>query len=86
MDFEQLNPFELYGINPGGKSAAASGGGGDVLPPTTASYGDQVTVPWHPDSPAFWLLILGAATLVGIIGASLDVRAGKRHASVKIGD
>jgi len=86
MDFEQLNPFELYGINPGGKSAAASGGGGDVLPTTSAMSGDHAMVPWHPDSPAFWLVILGGATLIGIIGASFDVRAGRRHASVKIGD
>jgi hypothetical protein len=86
MDFDQLNPWELYGINPGGRTAASSGGGGDVLPPTSSMSGDYVSVPWHPDSPAFWLLILGGATLIGIIGASLDVRAGKRHASVKIGD
>lgn len=86
MDFNQLTPYELFGINPGGRTAASSGGGGDVLPPTSSMTGDNAMVPWHPDSAAFWLLILGAATLVGIIGASFDVRAGKRHASIKVGD
>lgn len=86
MDFSQLNPTDLYGIPAGGRTAAANGGGGDVLPHTDAMVGDNAMVPWHPDSPVFWVVILGAATVLGIVGASLDVRAGKRHASVKVGD
>jgi len=86
MDFDQLTPFQMFGVNPGGATAAASGGGGEALPSVSAQYGDHGMNPLHPDSPVFWVAILSAATLLGIIGASLDVRAGKRHASVKVGD
>ncbi|MGH3414909.1 MAG: hypothetical protein ACRDVE_18125 [Actinocrinis sp.] len=86
MDFDQLNPQTLYGINPGRATASAHGGGGDTLPSTDAMTGDGAMIPWSPDSPIFWLVILGGATVLGIIGASFDVRAGKRHASVKVGD
>lgn len=86
MDFDQLNPASLYGIQRGGPTAASSGGGGQFLPPSDAMYGDGAMVPWSLDSPVAWVVILGAATALGILGASLDVRAGKRHASVKVGD
>lgn len=86
MEFDQLNPWDLLGINPGAATAADNGGGGDTLPSSSSMVGDGADTPWNPDSAAFWVLILGAATLLGIIGASFDVRAGRRHASVKIGD
>jgi hypothetical protein len=86
MDFGQLNPRDLYGISGGGPRAASNGGGGQFLPRTDAMAGDGAMIPWSPDSPIFWFVILGSATALGIIGASLDVRAGKRHASVKVGD
>lgn len=86
MDFSQLNPFDMYGINPGSPGAAASGGGGEQLPTSGGPLGDGGATPWNPDSPMFWLMILAAATLLGIVGASLDVRAGHKHASVKIGN
>lgn len=86
MDFDQLNPANLYGIGRGGATAAAHGGGGDLLPRTDAMVGDGAMIPWSPDSPIFWVVMLTAATALGIFGASFDVRAGKRHASVKVGD
>lgn len=86
MDFSQLNPTDLYGIKAGGPAASAHGGGGDTLPHTDAMVGDGAMVPWSPDSPMFWVVILAAATALGIVGASLDVRAGRRHASVTVGD
>lgn len=86
LDQMDFTAADLFGLNPGAPSAAAHGGGGDVLPPTSTMAGDQGMVPWHPDSPMFWLVLIGGATLLGILGASFDVRAGKRHASVKVGD
>lgn len=86
MDFDQLSPAALYGIKPGAPGPAAHGGGLHVLPSSDAMSGDGAMTPWSPDSPVFWFVVLGAATALGIIGASLDVRAGKRHASMEIGD
>lgn len=86
MDFDQLNPSDLYGISRGGQRAAANGGGGQFLPSTDSMSGDGAMIPWSPDSPIFWAALLGAGTLLGILGASIDVRAGRRHASVKVGD
>jgi len=86
MDFDQLNPGNLYGMPLGGARAASSGGGGQFLPHTDSMSGDGAMIPWSPDSPIFWAALLGAGTLLGILGASIDVRAGKRHASVKVGD
>jgi hypothetical protein len=86
MDFAQLTPWEQYGINPGSPTATSHGGGGQTLPSVDTAFGDNAMIPWHPDSPVFWAVVLGVATIAGIIGASVDVRAGKRHASVKVGD
>lgn len=86
MDFSQLNPFDMYGVNPGSPGPNANGGGLEQLPGSSAMYGDGSQVPWNPDSPLFWFGCLAALTLFGILGASLDVRAGHKHASVKIGN
>lgn len=86
MDFDQLNPSDLYGIPRGGPRASDHGGGGQFLPPSDVMSDDGAMTPWSLDSPVAWFVILGAATALGILGASLDVRAGKRHASVKVGD
>jgi len=86
MDFDQLNPANLYGIGRGAPRAASNGGGGQFLPHTDSMSGDGAMIPWSPDSPIFWAALLATGTLLGILGASIDVRAGKRHASVKVGD
>lgn len=78
---QQMTPGNLLGITPGMSSKAA----GAALPPTTAGSGDMVAVPWHPDSPFFWLAIVAGATVFGVFGASVKVRAFKGHAGASIG-
>lgn len=78
--FDGLSPSRLLGISPANQTKAA----GDTLPPTTLTGGDMASLPWHPDSPTFWLVAVAGATLLGLIGASVEVRAfkGKARASV----
>lgn len=77
----RMSATALLGIRAGTGSGAA----GAALPPTTAGAGDAVSVPWHPDSPVFWLLLLTGATVLGITGASVKVRAFKARAGAGIG-
>ena len=77
-----MTPQNLLGLNPGTGSKAA----GSSLPPTSVAGGDNAYVPWSPDSPMFWFVVIAGATVIGIAGASVKVRAFKRHASVDIGN
>jgi hypothetical protein len=79
---QRMTPANLLGLSPGAGSRSAAGA---ALPPTTAGGGDRVAVPWHPDSPLFWLLLIGGATVAGITGASVKVRAFKGRAGASIG-
>lgn len=78
---EQLTPQALLGVSPAYASRAA----GASLPPTTVSGADRAAVPWHPDSPTFWVLLIAGATVAGIAGASVHVRAFKGRAGLDIG-
>jgi hypothetical protein len=76
-----LSPAALLGLSPAKQSKAA----GQALPPTSVTGGDNAYVPWHPDSPTFWLLAIGVGTIFGLLGASIQVRAGKGKAGANIG-
>ena len=80
--YGNLSPANLLGLSPASGSKAA----GAALPPTSVMGGDHAFVPWHPDSPLFWLAAITAATVLGITGASVRVRAFKRRASVEVGE
>lgn len=78
---QSLSPAALLGLSPANQSKAA----GAALPPTSVTGGDNAYVPWHPDSPTFWLLAIGVATIFGVVGASVNVRAGKGKAGAHLG-
>lgn len=71
-----------YGITP-----ATSGSAGNSLPATssTASASDMGGIPWHPDSPTFWLALFAGATLLGWAGAEFGGRVGPAKGEVKVG-
>jgi len=79
---QRMTPANLFGLNPGAPSKAA----GHALPLTSVTGGDRAFVPWSPDSPVFWLVVVAGATLLGLTGASVKVRAFKRRASVDVGE
>lgn len=78
---QRMTPASLFGLSPGAPSKAA----GQALPPTSVMGGDRAFVPWHPDSPVFWLLLITGATVLGITGASVKVRAFKGRGSANLG-
>lgn len=75
------SPSSLFNISPGGHG----GGAGETLPRTSHMVGDRGAVPWSPDSPQFWAVGLLAATLLGIVGASVSFRAGPARAGASLG-
>lgn len=79
---QRMTPAALLGLSPGAGSKAA----GQSLPPTSVAGGDSAMVPWHPDSPIFWLVAIGGLTVLGITGASVRVRAFKKRATVELGE
>lgn len=78
---QRMTPASLLGLSPAGGSKAA----GQALPPTSVAGGDNAYVPWHPDSPIFWLAALAGLTVLGITGASVKLRAFKGRAGLNIG-
>jgi len=78
---QRMVPSQLLGLNPASGSKAA----GAALPPTSVAGGDMAMVPWHPDSPVFWLLLVGGLTVFGVAGASAKVRLGKGHVGAELG-
>lgn len=78
MDYMQgFTAQQVLGIVPTKAGASAAG---DQLPPSSHMAGDHGAVPWSHQSQHFWFLVLGALAITGVVGASVDVRAGKRHA------
>lgn len=76
-----MTPSSLLGLPAGTGSKAA----GASLPPVTHSGPDKGAVPWHPDSPLFWLVVIGGLTVAGVTGASVRVRAFKGRAGAEVG-
>ena len=84
MQTYQAFSASAFGINPGKATPGAAGAG---VPPTTsgAAGNDKGMLPWHPDSPTFWLALLAGATVLGIFGAEVAGRVGKGTAKVQVG-
>ena len=77
-----LTASRLLGVGLASGSSAA----GEALPPTTAAYGDRQQLPWHPDSPTFWLIAIAGATVLGLAGIEVRGRVGKGRAGANIGN
>jgi hypothetical protein len=82
---EQASVVNLLGMSQG--QGRLSGYEGSSLPASTYSGGDQAAVPWSPDSPLFWGAVIAIGTLLGFLGASVHVRAGRRfRAGAEVND
>ena len=81
---QESSVSNLLGISPG--QSRLPGYEGSQLPASTYSGSDQAAVPWSPDSPLFWGGVLLAGTLLGLLGASVQVRAGKTRARAEVGN
>lgn len=81
---QEASVSNLLGISPG--QPRLSGYEGQQLPASTYAGPDKAAVPWSPDSPLFWGALLGGATLLGLLGASVQLRAGKTRARAEVGD
>lgn len=75
---------QQMGISPA--SSRLHGYEGATLPASTYAGSDRAAVPWHHDSPIFWLVAIAGLTLFGIVGASASVRVGKARAGVEVND
>lgn len=72
-----------YGLSP---ANVVPGAAGASTPATTGgSPGDHGLLPWHPDSPTFWLALVAGATLLGWVGAEFGARVGPAKGDVKVG-
>lgn len=80
---QEASVSNLLGISPG--AARLPGYEGAQLPASTYSGSDNAAVPWSPDSPLFWGLVLAGGTMLGLLGASVRVRAGRARAGVEVG-
>lgn len=81
---QEASVSNLLGISAG--QPRLPGYEGQQLPASTYAGADKAAVPWSPDSPLFWGAVLGAATLIGLLGASVQVRAGKTRARAEVGN
>lgn len=80
---ENASVSHMLGISPG--AARLPGYEGQQLPASTVSGQDKAQVPWSVDSPLFWGAVLVGGTLLGLFGASVNVRAGRAHGRVEVG-
>lgn len=78
------SPYMVTGLSPAAQQRTDSPAG-EALPSSSNTGGDKGALPWHPDSPAFWVALLAGATVLGVFGASFNVRAGKGRAGVHVG-
>lgn len=83
QDWSALTPYRAFNLD--FDSAPLRSGAGSALPATSAPHGDHSQVPWHPDSPIFWAVGLAVATVLGITGASVKVKAGPLRAGGSAG-
>jgi hypothetical protein len=81
---QEWSPYHVLGMSPAGQHQSESPAG-ETLPSSSHTGHDRGALPWHPDSPGFWLVLVGVATVLGVFGASFNVRAGKGKAGVSVG-
>jgi hypothetical protein len=81
---EQASVSNLLGISPG--QQRLPGYEGEQLPASTYSGGDKAATPWSTDSPLFWGAVVAGLTLLGLVGASVQVRAGRTRARAEVGN
>lgn len=85
MEFgQEWSPYNVLGMSPAAQQHTESPAG-QTLPSTSHTGLDKGALPWHPDSPGFWLVLVGVSTVLGVFGASFNVRAGKGRAGVSVG-
>ncbi len=78
----QMTAASLLGMSPANHSSAA----GQALPGSSAGAHDKVTTWWSPESPSFWVIAVGVATIFGMAGADARVRIGRKgRAAASIG-
>ena len=80
----QMTSAQLLGINPAG-SPGAYRPAGHALPASDAGAGDGLAAWYSPDSPVFWVALVGVLTVFGMAGADARVRLGKARAAVGVG-
>lgn len=73
------SPYALTGLKPSGADSKGN------LPITSHQANDRGGNPFHPDSPIFWIAILGAGVLVGIVGLTGGGRIGPVKAAFTAG-
>jgi hypothetical protein len=84
MDIGAYSPYAVTGLSPATQQRDHSPAG-ETLPHSTHSGLDKGALPWHPDSPGFWLMFLVAGTVLGIVGASVRVRVLGGSAGANVG-
>ena len=83
--FQGMTAENILGITPGGyRPVQNSSAAGETLPGSSHMAGDMGGSPLHPDSPHFWFLVIGVLAVFGVVGASVDVRGGKRHVRASV--
>jgi hypothetical protein len=83
---KSMTPAALLGLSRGGNASTGAGPvAGASLPGSSHMSGDKAAVPWSPDSPEFWLVVIAGTTLLGISGLSLKLRAGPARAAASLG-
>lgn len=79
----QMTAAQLLGINPGGGRPGKPYG--ESLPGSDAGAGDRLAT-WHsPDSPIFWVALVGVLTVAGMAGADARVRLGRARVHAGVG-
>jgi hypothetical protein len=83
--WNQVTGPKMLGMSPANGAVLQTPTAGASLPSSTVTGGDNAMLPWSPDSPTFWLVLIAGATVFGIAGASFRVRVGKGHAGANLG-
>lgn len=83
--FSALNPRSLLGLDVTATSGPSAAGASLPASSPSTSHGDGGDKPWSPDSPIFWVAVITAFSIAGIVGASVNLHAGPVRAGGAIG-
>jgi hypothetical protein len=84
VDLGEWSPYAQLGMTPASQQGQHSPAG-ETLPHSSHTGMDKGALPWHPDSPAFWGVLILGGTLLGMVGASFKVRVLKGSAGANVG-